>query len=107
MSWYAQTMLRCPRRVPVGAEPREDDRDATADCPARRKSAVGAGEENREKGSRNFRKLHVAAEIVKDGAKRLGPLRPGLLDRVGNLKFSEVLVADLGEPAAQRRNARV
>ena len=40
-------MLRCPRRVPVGAEPREDDRDATADCPARRKSAVGAGEENR------------------------------------------------------------
>ena len=40
-------VLRRRRRVPVGAEPREDDRDAAADRPARRKNAVGAGEEDR------------------------------------------------------------
>jgi hypothetical protein len=37
-----KAVVRCRRRVPVGAEPREGDRDAAADRPARRKSAVGA-----------------------------------------------------------------
>jgi hypothetical protein len=40
-------VLRRRWRVTVGAEPREDDRDAAADCLARRKRAVGAGEEDR------------------------------------------------------------
>ena len=42
-----EAMLRRRRRVPVGAEPREDDRDAAANCPARRNRAVGTGEEDR------------------------------------------------------------
>jgi hypothetical protein len=35
------------RRVPIGAEPRKDDRDATANCPARHKCPVRAGEQKR------------------------------------------------------------
>jgi hypothetical protein len=35
-----KTVLRRCQRVPTGAEPREDDRDAAANCPARRKRAV-------------------------------------------------------------------
>src|SRR5262249_42862802 len=31
----------------IGAEPRKDDRDATANCSARGKCAVGAGEQKR------------------------------------------------------------
>src|SRR4029077_14598506 len=35
------------RRVPAGAEPREDNRDAATDTPPRREGAVGAGEQDR------------------------------------------------------------
>src|SRR4029077_10910071 len=49
MPWCGtrKAVLRRCQRVPTGAEPREDDRDAAANCLARRKRAVGAGEEDR------------------------------------------------------------
>ena len=42
-----EAVLRRSRRVPAGAEPREDDRDAAADRPSRREGAVWAGEQHR------------------------------------------------------------
>src|SRR3984893_15870902 len=49
MPWHGtgKAVLRCRQGVPTGAEPREDDWDAAANCPARRKRAVGTGEEDR------------------------------------------------------------
>src|SRR6516225_9178531 len=42
-----KAMLWRRRQVPTGAEPREDNRDAAANCSARRKRTPGAREENR------------------------------------------------------------
>src|SRR6266404_429675 len=73
MPWCGtrKAVLRCRQRVPTGAEPREDDWDAATNCPARRKPAVGTGEEDRPLAGRlpggQLRSLQVKLQLSEKG----------------------------------------
>src|SRR5580692_12181762 len=127
MPWCGtrKAVLRCRQRVPTGAEPREDDRDAAADCLARRKRAVGAGEEDRPLARRlpggQLRSLQV--KLARDAVERdRGLDQPVLrfdeIENASNAEFggelrglhrsflsAEVIIADCGAAAPSRNSA--
>src|SRR6202047_4039127 len=128
MPWRGtrKAVLRRRWRVPTGAEPREDDRDAAADCPARRKSAVGAGEEDRPLARRlpggQMRSLQV--KLARDAVERDRGLdqpvfRFDEIENASNAEFGgellalhrsffspAIIFADCGAAAPLRNSAR-
>src|SRR5467141_3588795 len=127
MPWCGtrKAVLRCRRRVPTGAEPREDDWDAAANCPARRKRAVGTGEEDRPLAGRlpggQLRSLQVklARHTVERNRGLDQPVfRFDEIENAGNAEFGskllglhrsflsrEIIIADCGAPAPSRNSA--
>src|SRR6202047_34522 len=127
MPWRGtrKAVLRRRWRVPTGAEPREDDRDAAADCPARRKSAVGAGEEDRPLARQlpggQLRSLQVklARHTVERNRGLDQPVfRFDEIENAGNAEFGskllglhrsflsrEIIIADCGAAAPSRNSA--
>src|SRR6202047_1883531 len=127
MPWRGtrKAVLRRRWRVPTGAEPREDDRDAAADRPARRKSAVGAGEEDRPLAGRlpggQLRSLQVklARHTVERNRGLDQPVfRFDEIENAGNAEFvgkplglhrsflsREIIIADCGAAAPSRNLA--
>ena len=92
-------MLRRRRLVPVGAEPREDDRDAAADRPARGKGTVGADEEDRPLARRlpggQVRSLQV--KLARDAFERNRGLNQPVfrfdeIENAGNAEFGGKLL---------------
>src|ERR1700732_5267616 len=127
MAWCAtrKAVLRCRQRVPTRAEPREDDWDAAANCPARRKRAVGTGEEDRPLPGRlpggQLRSLQVklARHTVERNRGLDQPVfRLDEIENAGNAEFGskllglhrsflsrELIIADCGAAAPSRNLA--
>jgi hypothetical protein len=112
--------------MPVGAEPREDDRDAAADRPARGKSAVGAGEEDRPLDRRlpGGQVGSLQVKLARDAVERDRGLdqpvfRFDEIENAGNAEFGtellglhrsflfpKIIIADCGASAPSRNSAR-
>src|ERR1700724_1673247 len=128
MPWRGtrKAVLRCRQRVPTGAEPREDDWDAAANCPARRERAVGTGEEDRPLAGRlpggQLRSLQV--KLARNTVERNRGLdqpvfRFDEIENAGNAEFGgkllgmhrrflfpEMIIAEGGPSAPSRNSAR-
>src|SRR6202047_3643388 len=127
MPWRGtrKAVLRRRWRVPTGAEPREDDRDAAADRPARRKRAVGTREEDRPLARRlpggqvrSLQEKLARHAVERDRGLDQPVFRFDEIENAGNAEFDgklrglhrsflspEIIIADCGAAAPSRNSA--
>src|ERR1700732_3684810 len=127
MPWCGtrKAVLRCRQRVPTGAEPREDDWDAAANCPARRKRAVGTGEEDRALAGRppacplrSLQENRPRHTVERNRGLDQPVFRFDEIENAGNAEFGskllglhrsflsrEIIIADCGAAAPSRNSA--
>src|ERR1700732_2124803 len=127
MPWCGtrKAVLRCRQRVPTGPERGEENGEPPANCPARRKRAVGTGEEDRPLAGRlpggQLRSLQVklACHTVERNRGLDQPVfRFDEIENAGNAEFGskllglhrsflsrEIIIADCGAAAPSRNSA--